>query len=579
MAKSSKTPKSAGAEKSAKASSASKENAADAKPEEVVAAPLATDPDPAGQIFVGKSDKAELLTLKLANRHGLVTGATGTGKTVTLQVLAEGFSRAGVPVFAADIKGDLSGISEVGEPKDFLVQRAATLGFKYQPDQFPAVFWDLFGEQGHPIRATVTEMGPLLLARLLDLNDVQEGVLNVAFKIADDEGLPLLDFKDLRAILDAIAPADKKAAANGAGSELLDKIKQVTAKYGNVTKQTVGTIQRQLLVLENQGGENFFGEPALDLKDFMRTDRDGRGYVNILAADKLMQNPRLYSTFLLWLLSELFEELPEVGDPEKPKLVFFFDEAHLLFTDAPKALLEKIEQVVRLVRSKGVGVYFVSQNPLDVPDKVLAQLGNRVQHALRAFTPRDQKAVQTAADTFRPNPKLDTARVIMEMGTGEALVSFLEGKGTPSMVERCMVRPPCGRIGPITDAERRVIMARSPVKGKYDEVLDRDSAFEMLEKRVGEKAAPVGTPGAPVPQEQSTGGGITGWLGSIFGTNRKRGETLTTGQQVARSVARTVTTAVIGGVAASIGKQIGGRHGASVGRSIVRGTLGGILRR
>ncbi|MET0443419.1 MAG: helicase HerA-like domain-containing protein [Pseudorhodoplanes sp.] len=520
------------------------------------------------------SEKPERLMLGLANRHGLATGATGTGKTVTLQVLAEGFSNHGVPVFAADIKGDLSGISQMGEAKPALLERAQGMGLEYQPEQFPVVFWDLFGEQGAPIRATVAEMGPLLLARLLDLNDVQEGVLNVAFKIADDEGLPLLDFKDLRAILDAIAPfAGKKEADEGTGNPKLDEIKRAVASYGNVTKQTVGTIQRQLLVLENQGGEKFFGEPALDLKDFMRTDRDGRGYVNILAADKLMANPRLYSTFLLWLLSELFEELPEIGDPEKPKLVFFFDEAHLLFNEAPKALMEKIEQVVRLVRSKGVGVYFVTQNPLDVPDKVLAQLGNRVQHALRAFTPRDQKAVQTAATTFRANPNLDTAKVIMELGKGEALVSFLEGNGTPSMVERCMIRPPSARIGPITPAERVAVIAQSPVKGKYETTVDRESAYEMLGKRMAREAAPAD------PDQSDSGGGIVDWIGGIFGTNRKRGETLTTGQQVARSVARTVTTTVVGGVAAAIGKQIGGRAGASVGRSIVRGTLGGILRR
>jgi DNA helicase HerA-like ATPase len=527
--------------------------------------------EPEGTIFVGQSVKPERILLRMANRHGLATGATGTGKTVTLQVLAEGFSRAGVPVFAADIKGDLSGISMMGEAKPFLVERATSMGFDYQPDAFPTIFWDLFGEEGHPIRATVSEMGPLLLARLLDLNDVQEGALNIAFRIADDQGLALLDFKDLRAILDAIAPfGSKKEAEEGTGNAQLDEIKRAVASYGNVTKQTVGTIQRALLVLENQGGEKFFGEPALELKDFMKTDRDGRGYVSILAADKLMANPRLYATFLLWLLSELFEELPEVGDPDKPKLVFFFDEAHLLFDEAPKALLDKIEQVVRLVRSKGVGVYFVTQNPLDVPDKVLAQLGNRVQHALRAFTPRDQKAVQTAATTFRANPKLDTAKVIMELGKGEALVSFLEEKGTPSIVERCMIRPPSGRMGPITPAERAAIMAKSPVKGKYDTAIDSESAYEKLSQRVAKEAAPT---------EQEDSGGITGWIGSIFGTNRKRGEQLTTSQQVARSVARTVTTTVIGGVAASIGKQIGGRAGASVGRSIVRGTLGGILRR
>lgn len=523
-----------------------------------------------GTIFVGESVKPERLTLALANRHGLATGATGTGKTVTLQVLAEGFSRHGVPVFAADIKGDLSGISEPGEAKPALVERAQSMGLEYQPDQFPTIFWDLFGEQGHPIRATVTEMGPLLLARLLDLNEVQEGVLNIAFRIADDEGLPLLDFKDLRAILDAIAPfGSKREAEEGSGNAVVDQIKQAVAKYGNVTKQTVGTIQRALLVLENQGGEKFFGEPALELKDFMRTDRDGRGYVSILAADKLMANPRLYATFLLWLLSELFEELPEIGDPDKPKLVFFFDEAHLLFDDAPKALLDKIEQVVRLVRSKGVGVYFVTQNPLDVPDKVLAQLGNRVQHALRAFTPRDQKAVQTAADTFRPNPDLNTAKVITELGKGEALVSFLEGNGTPSMVERTMIRPPSARMGPITPAERSAIIAASPVKGKYDTPIDSDSAYEKLSERVAKEAAPA--------EEQ--GGGIGDWIGSIFGTNRKRGERLTTSQTIAREVTRTVTGRVVGGIAASIGKQIGGSAGSSIGRAIVRGTLGGILRR
>ena len=384
-----------------------------------------SDLDHDGKIFVGKSSKPEVLTLALANRHGLVTGATGTGKTVTLQVLAEGLSRAGVSVFAADIKGDLSGISAVGEAKEAFVTRAKSLGFDYEPDEFPVVFWDLFGEQGHPIRATISEMGPLLLSRLMDLNDVQEGVLNICFRVADEQGLLLLDLKDLRAMLGFIA----------------DHAAELTVQYGNVSKATIGTIQRQLLVLENQGGSKFFGEPALALKDFIRTDRDGRGFINILAADKLMENPRLYATFLLWLLSELFEELPEVGDPPKPKLCFFFDEAHLLFNDAPKALLDKIEQVVRLIRSKGVGVYFVTQNPLDVPDKVLAQLGNRVQHALRAFTPRDQKAVRAAAETFRANPKLDTAKVIMELGKGEALVSFLEGNGTPSMVERCIDPP------------------------------------------------------------------------------------------------------------------------------------------
>src|SRR5262245_32373128 len=455
------------------------------------------DLDQDGKIFVGKSGKPEYLTLHYGNRHGLVTGATGTGKTVTLQVLAEGFSRAGVSVFASDIKGDLSGIAAVGDAKDAFVKRANELGFKYEPDEFPVVFWDLFGEQGHPVRATVSEMGPLLLARLMDLNDVQEGVLNVAFRVADEEGLLLVDLKDLRALLAFVA----------------EHAKELTTQYGNVSKQSVGAIQRQLLVLENQGGTAFFGEPALALKDFLKVDRDGRGVINMLAADKLMENPRLYGTFLLWLLSELFEELPEVGDPDKPKLVFFFDEAHLLFDDAPKALMDKIEQVVRLIRSKGVGVYFVTQNPLDVPDEVLAQLGNRVQHALRAFTPRDQKAVRAAAETFRANPKLDAARVISELGKGEALVSFLEGNGTPSVVERCMVRPPSARVGPVTPEERRAVMATSPIKGKYDAAVDSESAYEVLLQRVQQ----TGSTAPPPPGSEQTGG-AGGWISDIGAT-------------------------------------------------------------
>ncbi|MBR0754461.1 DUF853 family protein [Bradyrhizobium jicamae] len=525
------------------------------------------------KIFIGKGEQEAWLTLALANRHGLVTGATGTGKTVSLQVMAEGFARAGVPVFAADIKGDLSGISEVGEAKDFILKRSQDMGLNFQPDQFSTVFWDVFGEQGHPVRATVTEMGPLLLSRMLDLNDVQEGVLNVAFRVADENGLTLIDMKDLRALLDAIAPAGAKKADDEAGDSL-EPIRKAAQSYGNVSKATVGTIQRQLLVLENQGGTKFFGEPALTLKDFMKTDSDGRGMVNILVADKLMQSPRLYATFLLWMLSELFEELPEAGDLPKPKLVFFFDEAHLLFTDAPKALMDKIEQVVRLIRSKGVGVYFVTQNPIDVPDKVLAQLGNRVQHALRAFTPRDQKAVAAAAQTFRPNPKLDTARVIMELAKGEALVSFLEGGGTPSMVERVMVRPPSARIGPITPDERKKIMDASPVKGKYDTAVDAESAYEIIQKRLSGTAAPA--------EGGEGGGGILGHIGeiaaTIFGTNVKRGR-MSTGQVIARSVTRSVTDKVIGGVVADLGKSVGGSMGASIGRSLVRGALGGLLRR
>ena len=529
--------------------------------------------DTAEKIFIGKGEQPAWLTLALGNRHGLVTGATGTGKTVSLQVMAEGFARAGVPVFAADIKGDLSGIAEAGEAKDFLVKRATDMGLAFEPDRFSTVFWDVFGEQGHPVRATVTEMGPLLLARMLDLNDVQEGVLNVAFRVADDNGLALIDMKDLRALLDAIVPDAGKKGAD-ADSDPLAPIRKAAQGFGNVTKATVGTIQRQLLVLENQGGAKFFGEPALTLKDFMRTDRDGRGMVNILVADKLMQSPRLYATFLLWMLSELFEELPEVGDPPKPKLVFFFDEAHLLFSDAPKALMDKIEQVVRLIRSKGVGVYFVTQNPIDVPDKVLGQLGNRVQHALRAFTPRDQKAVAAAAQTFRANPKLDTAKVIMELGKGEALVSFLEGNGTPAMVERVMIRPPSARIGPITPEERKAIMDNSPVKGKYDTAIDSESAYEILQKRVAGTAAPAGGAGG--------GGGVLGQIGaivgSIFGTNVSRGR-MSTGQLIARSVTRSVTNQVVGGAVSSLGKSVGGSIGGSVGRALVRGALGGLLRR
>src|SRR5690242_13404501 len=525
------------------------------------------------KIFVGKGEEPAWLTLALANRHGLVTGATGTGKTVSLQVMAEGFARAGVPVFAADIKGDLSGISEVGEAKDFIVKRASELGLSFQPDQFTTVFWDVFGEQGHPVRATVTEMGPLLLSRMLDLNDVQEGVLNVAFRVADDNGLTLIDMKDLRALLDAVVPDGGKKKADGEDDPLAP-LRKAAQGFGNVTRATVGTIQRQLLVLDNQGGTKFFGEPALSLNEFMRADRDGRGMINILVADKLMQSPRLYATFLLWMLSELFEELPEVGDLPKPKLVFFFDEAHLLFNDAPKALMDKIEQVVRLIRSKGVGVYFVTQNPIDVPDRVLGQLGNRVQHALRAFTPRDQKAVAAAAQTFRPNPKLDTAKVIMELGKGEALVSFLEGGGTPSMVERVMIRPPTARIGPITPEERKAIINNSPVKGKYDTAVDAESAYEILQKRIAGTAATTDN----APGSGGVWGHVRAIAGTIFGTNVSRGR-LSTGQLIARNVTRSVTNKVVGGVVADLGKSVGGSIGGSVGRALVRGALGGLLRR
>ena len=417
------------------------------------------------------------LALKYANRHGLVAGATGTGKTVTLQIMAEGFSAAGVPVFMADVKGDLSGLAKPGSEgfklHEAFTSRAARIGFDdYAYEGFPVTFWDLLGEQGHPVRTTVAEMGPLLLSRLLELSEAQEGILNIVFRLSDEEGLPLLDLKDLQSLL--VWAGENREA--------------LSLRYGNVSVQSIGAIQRRLLVLENEGGAKLFGEPALDLKDIMMTDAQGRGRINILASDKLMGSPRLYATFLLWLLSELFEELPEVGDPDKPKLVFFFDEAHLLFDDAPKALTDKVEQVARLIRSKGVGVYFVTQNPLDVPDTVLSQLGNRVQHALRAYTPREEKAVKTAADTFRPNPDFDTFDAITKLGVGEALVSTLQAKGVPSMVQRTLIRPPSSRLGPLTDAERAQIVATSPVAGQYDKAIDRESAYEVLAKRAEDMA-------------------------------------------------------------------------------------------
>ncbi len=436
--------------------------------------------DAEGTLFIGAQSggaAAQAMVLKRANRHGLIAGATGTGKTITLQVLAEGFSRVGVPVFMADVKGDLAGMAMPGSPTakfhEPFQKRATDIGIgSYPYADTPAVFWDLFGEQGHPVRTTVSEMGPLLLARLLGLNETQEGVLAIAFKVADDQGLLLLDLKDLKQMLAWCAENSKELAAN----------------YGNVTSASIGAIQRQLLSLESQGGDRFFGEPALVMTDMMHVGEDGRGQVNILAADKLMASPKLYATFLLWMLSELFEELPEVGDPDKPKLVFFFDEAHLLFDEAPKALIDKVEQVVRLIRSKGVGVYFITQNPIDVPEAIAGQLGNRVQHALRAFTPRDQKAVKAAAQTFRQNPKVDVEREILELKTGEALVSLLMADGAPSPVERVFIRPPASRPGPLSDGERKVILSTSPVAGKYDETVDRESAFELLAAKANEAA-------------------------------------------------------------------------------------------
>ena len=493
-------------------------------------------------IFVGGSeDGKQNLFVQMANRHGLVTGATGTGKTVTLQILAEGFSSMGVPVFAADIKGDLSGVSQEGKPQDFLVERAKKIGFDdYGFDAFPVIFWDLFGEQGHPVRTTVTEMGPLMLSRLMGLTEAQEGALNIAFKIADTESLALLDLKDLRALL----------------KDLADRGREITTEYGNVATTTIGAIQRQLVVIEEQGGDKFFGEPALDIKDFMRTTRDGKGYINILAADKLMQSPQLYATFLLWLLSELFEQMPEVGDPEKPKLVFFFDEAHLLFADAPSGLIQKIEQTVKLIRSKGIGVYFVTQNPMDIPESVLAQLGNRVQHALRAYTPREQKAVRAAASSFRANPKFDTEKVITELGKGEALVSVLDLKGVPTMVERTLIRPPSGQLGPITPDQRSKAMKSSPVAGVYDETIDRDSAYEKLQKKAAANAAAD-------QQEQEV----------------KAAAKAEKAERPAGRQRESATDRFVKNVAGSVGRQVGNAVVRNVGGAIVRGILGSLFRR
>ncbi len=478
-----------------------------------------------------------------ANRHGLITGATGTGKTITLQTMAEGFSRLGVPVFLADIKGDLTGIARTGVATPKLTKIIAERALP-APEYaaFPTTLWDVFGEQGHPVRATVSDLGPLLLARMLNLNDTQAGVLQLVFKIADDSGLLLLDMKDLRAMCQQVG----------------DNASSFTTEYGNISAASIGAIQRGLMQIEQQGGDKFFGEPMLNIDDFMQTDPQGRGLINILAADKLMNSPRLYSTFLLWLLSELFENLPEVGDLDQPKLVFFFDEAHLLFADAPKVLVERIELVVRLVRSKGVGVFFVTQNPLDIPDSVLAQLGNRVQHALRAFTPRDQKAVKATADTMRPNPGLDIGAAITELAVGEALVSFLDEKGRPGITERVFVLPPASQIGPISTEQRSALMAESIVAGVYEKTLDRASAFEKIKGRVDTRAAdaasqPAGAAGSPAGGGLLDGLGAS--LGSIFGGSGSR--RTSAGEQLVRSAA------------SSIGREVG--------RQIIRGVLGGIF--
>ncbi len=513
----------------------------------------------------GYNDPQHLL-LKYGNRHGMIAGATGTGKTVTLQILAEGFSNAGVPVFLSDVKGDLSGLAKAGSPDGKLhepfMSRNATINFTtFVYEHFPVTFWDLFGEQGHPIRTTVAEMGPLLLSRMLQLTDAQEGVINIAFRVSDEQGLPLLDLKDLQSLL----------VWCGQNAD------QLTLRYGNVSAASIGAIQRALLVLENQGGDKLFGEPALELSDIIRTDPDGRGRISVLAADKLMSSPGLYATFLLWLLSELFEELPEVGNPDKPKLVFFFDEAHLLFEDAPKALVDKVEQVARLIRSKGVGVYFVTQNPADVPEDILGQLGNRVQHALRAFTARDQKNLARAAETYRVNPRFDIEEAIKSVGTGEAVVSMLEAKGIPSIAEQTLIRPPSSQLGPLSKPERAEVIAASPIAGKYEATLDRESAFEVLTKRAEDasRAAEEAEAAEEAAEQAEKAAKAEAKLRTELEKNYKKGrryETKEYGRSTSRRRSRketlgeSVTNLVI--------KELKG----TTGRRIVRGLLGGLFK-
>lgn len=483
-------------------------------------------------ILIGNGERPVHLLAKYGNRHGLIAGATGTGKTISLMVLVEGFSRLGVPVFIADVKGDVSGLALAGTSNEKIQQRVVQIGVEgYAHEASPVIFWDIYGKAGHPVRTTVSEIGPSLLGRILELNDIQAGTLEIAFKLADDQGLLLLDLDDLRALLGFI----------------VDNRKEISTQYGLVSSQSVAAIQRALLSLEREGGKALFGEPALDLSDLLRTDLSGRGVVNILAADQLILKPRLYSSFLLWLLSELFENLPEVGDLDTPKLVFFFDEAHLLFDDAPAVLRQRVEQLVRIIRSKGVGVYFCSQFPDDVPNEILGQLGNRIQHALRAYTPRDQKAVRTAAETFVPNPKLDVTEVISQLGIGEALVSTLQEKGVPMPVERTLICPPRCRMGPVTLEERAAVRARSPVAGKYDSPVNRESAYEILGRRAASEAR---SGQAPTEQQSESGGKLGEWL---WGTKRRQGMVETMAKQAARTV------------------------GSQVGRQILRGVLGGIL--
>ncbi|HXU93811.1 MAG TPA: helicase HerA-like domain-containing protein [Gallionella sp.] len=488
-------------------------------------------------LLIAKNDEHELFLLpQMANRHGLITGATGTGKTVTLQTLAESFSRIGVPVFLSDIKGDLSGMSKAGGGNAKVAARVEQLGLAdFEHRAYPVTFWDVFGAMGHPLRATISDMGPLLLGRMLNLNDTQQGVLTLVFKIADDNGLLLLDLKDLRAMVQHVG----------------DNAAEFKTEYGNISTASIGAIQRGLLQIETQGGDKLFGEPMLNIEDLMQTDANGYGTINILAADQLMTSPKVYSTMLLWLLAELFENLPEAGDLTKPKMVFFFDEAHLLFNDAPAVLLDKIEQVVRLIRSKGVGVYFVTQNPADVPDKVLGQLGNRVQHALRAFSPRDQKAVKAAAETMRDNPELDEASAITELGVGEALVSCLDEQGRPGVVERAFVVPPQAQIGPITEAERKAVIANSLLAGHYEKAVDRESAYEILKGRAAENQ----TASQPA-QAPASSGGLGGMLGGVLGGGGSRGRESAV-EALAKSAARAI--------------------GSEVGRQIIRGVLGSLL--
>lgn len=500
--------------------------------------------NPEGKLLIAKSGIDLFLNPRMANRHGLIAGATGTGKTVSLQVMAEAFSSIGVPVFVSDIKGDLSGVSKSGEGNQRVMDRVLKMELQgFTNKAFPVTFWDLFGEQGHPLRTTISEMGPLLLGRLMNLNDIQESVLTLVFRIADDNNLLLLDLKDLQKMCEYVG----------------NNREQFITAYGNISAASIGAIQRELIALEEQSTDRFFSEPAIDILDFIQTDSNGMGMINILVADKLMMAPRTYSTLLLYLMSELFERLPEVGDLDKPRLVFFFDEAHLLFTDAPRVVVEKIEQVVRLIRSKGIGIYFITQNPIDIPETVLGQLGNKIQHALRAFTPRDQKAVKSAAETFRANPSLNVETVITELGVGEALVSFLDEKGIPSMVERAKMLPPQAQIGPITPEERSVLIRRSVIAGIYEKEIDRESAFEILQARISAQAQQV--------QDEK----------DLIAREKEKTEQAKIEAREEKERAKTADSGILGSLSKSVGRSITSQIGSQVGRALVRGLLGGLL--